>query len=88
MSVKVRIPSPLRTYTNGADVVEASGANVGEVLGAAVGDWPVGAPAEADGVGAAPVAAESESSWVPLVTTRTAAAAGSLRARFLQKVGR
>lgn len=32
MSVKVRIPSPLRTYTNGADVVEADGANVGEVL--------------------------------------------------------
>ncbi|HZZ42419.1 MAG TPA: MoaD/ThiS family protein [Tepidisphaeraceae bacterium] len=32
MSVKVRIPSPLRTYTNGADIVEASGANVGEVL--------------------------------------------------------
>jgi len=32
MSVKVRIPSPLRTYTNGADVIEASGANVGDVL--------------------------------------------------------
>ncbi len=32
MSVKVRIPSPLRNYTNGADVVETSGANVGEVL--------------------------------------------------------
>ena len=32
MSVKVRIPSPLRTYTNGADVVEASGASVAEVL--------------------------------------------------------
>jgi molybdopterin synthase sulfur carrier subunit len=32
MSVKVRIPSPLRTYTNGADVVEASGASVGAVL--------------------------------------------------------
>ena len=32
MSVKVRIPSPLRNYTNGADVVEASGSNVGEVL--------------------------------------------------------
>jgi sulfur-carrier protein len=32
MSVKVRIPSPLRSYTNGADVVEAGGQNVGEVL--------------------------------------------------------
>jgi molybdopterin synthase sulfur carrier subunit len=32
MSVKVRIPSPLRGYTNGADVVEAPGQSVGEVL--------------------------------------------------------
>ncbi len=32
MSVKVRIPSPLRNYTNGVDVVEADGANVGEAL--------------------------------------------------------
>ncbi len=32
MPVKVRIPSPLRSYTNGADVVEAAGASVGEVL--------------------------------------------------------
>ena len=32
MSVKVRIPSPLRNFTNGADVVEADGGNVGEVL--------------------------------------------------------
>ena len=32
MSVKVRIPSPLRTYTNGVDVVEAEGASVGDVL--------------------------------------------------------
>ncbi len=32
MPVKVRIPSPLRTYTNGADVVETGGASVGEVL--------------------------------------------------------
>ena len=32
MSVKVRIPSPLRNYTNGADVVQASGGSVGEVL--------------------------------------------------------
>ena len=32
MPVKVRIPSPLRSYTNGADVVETSGASVGDVL--------------------------------------------------------
>ncbi len=32
MTVKVRIPSPLRNYTNGADVVETTGGNVGEVL--------------------------------------------------------
>lgn len=32
MSVKVRIPSPLRNYTNGADVVETAGASVGQVL--------------------------------------------------------
>ena len=34
MPVKVRIPAPLRSYTNGADVVETSGSSVGEVLGA------------------------------------------------------
>ena len=32
MSIKVRIPSPLRSHTNGADVVEAEGASIGEVL--------------------------------------------------------
>ena len=32
MAVKVRIPSPLRTYTQGADVIEADGTSVGEVL--------------------------------------------------------
>lgn len=32
MSIKVRIPSPLRSYTNGADVVEARGASIAEVL--------------------------------------------------------
>ena len=32
MSVKVRIPSPLRSYTNGADVIETDGGSVGEVL--------------------------------------------------------
>jgi molybdopterin synthase sulfur carrier subunit len=33
MSIKVRIPSPLRSYTNGVDVIEADGATIGEVLG-------------------------------------------------------
>ena len=32
MAIKVRIPSPLRSYTQGADVVETEGASVGEVL--------------------------------------------------------
>src|SRR5947207_5351985 len=32
MPVKVRIPSPVRSYTNGADIVETGGSSVGEVL--------------------------------------------------------
>jgi sulfur-carrier protein len=32
MAIKIRIPSPLRNYTHGADIVETSGASVGEVL--------------------------------------------------------
>ena len=32
MPVKIRIPSPLRSYTQGADVIETDGTNVGEVL--------------------------------------------------------
>jgi molybdopterin synthase sulfur carrier subunit len=32
MSVKIRIPSPLRGFTNGADVVETEGTNIGEIL--------------------------------------------------------
>ena len=32
MPIKVRIPSPLRSYTNNADIVETEGASVGEVL--------------------------------------------------------
>jgi molybdopterin synthase sulfur carrier subunit len=32
MAIKVRIPSPLRTYTNGVDIIEAEGTNVGDVL--------------------------------------------------------
>ena len=36
MPVKVRIPSPLRSYTNGVDVVEADGDTVAAVLGGVV----------------------------------------------------
>ena len=32
MSIKVRIPSPLRNFTNGADVVETEGATISAVL--------------------------------------------------------
>ncbi len=32
MPIKVRIPSPLRTYTNGVDIIETEGASVGDVL--------------------------------------------------------
>lgn len=32
MSVKVRIPSPLRSYTKGVDAIDAEGTSVGEVL--------------------------------------------------------
>ena len=32
MSIKVRIPSPLRTYTNNTDIVEVDGGSVGEAL--------------------------------------------------------
>jgi molybdopterin synthase sulfur carrier subunit len=32
MTIKVRIPSPLRNFTQGVDVVEADGGSVGEVL--------------------------------------------------------
>jgi len=32
MPVKIRIPSPLRSYTNGADVVETTGSSINEVL--------------------------------------------------------
>jgi molybdopterin synthase sulfur carrier subunit len=34
MSIKVRIPSPLRNYTNGADIIETAGGTIGEVLNA------------------------------------------------------
>ena len=32
MSVKIRIPSPLRNFTNGADVVEVTGGSVAQAL--------------------------------------------------------
>lgn len=32
MSVKIRIPSPLRSFTGGADIVEVTGSTVGEAL--------------------------------------------------------
>ena len=32
MAIRVRIPSPLRNYTDGKDSVETQGTNVGEVL--------------------------------------------------------
>lgn len=34
MPVKVRIPTPLRTLTNGIDIAEVPGATVGEILAA------------------------------------------------------
>src|SRR5215208_3544728 len=40
MAIKVRIPSPLRNYTNGADTVETQGASVGEVLNNVKGTAP------------------------------------------------
>jgi molybdopterin synthase sulfur carrier subunit len=39
MAVKVRIPTPLRAMTNGVDVAEIGGANVGEVLVALVNKY-------------------------------------------------
>jgi molybdopterin synthase sulfur carrier subunit len=32
MPIKVRIPSPLRSYTNGVDIIEVEGASVDEAL--------------------------------------------------------
>ena len=32
MSVKIRIPSPLRNFTNGADIVEVQGGSVAQAL--------------------------------------------------------
>lgn len=32
MSIKVRIPSPMRSFTNGAEVIEMDAATVGEAM--------------------------------------------------------
>ena len=32
MAVKIRIPSPLRNFTNGVDIVEVTGGNVAQAL--------------------------------------------------------
>lgn len=40
MAVKVQIPTPLRQYTNGQDVVEVSGSTVAEVLQALGEQYP------------------------------------------------
>ncbi len=32
MSVKVRIPAPLRTFSNGQEVIDASGATLAEII--------------------------------------------------------
>jgi molybdopterin synthase sulfur carrier subunit len=32
MAIKIRIPSPLRSFTQGIDAIEASGSTVGEAL--------------------------------------------------------
>jgi molybdopterin synthase sulfur carrier subunit len=32
MPVKIRIPSPLRNFTNGADIIEVPGGNVAQAL--------------------------------------------------------
>ena len=40
MSVRVRIPSPLRNFTNGVDVIEADGGNIAEVLDSLKGKAP------------------------------------------------
>jgi len=39
MSVKIRIPTPLRTLTGGLDVAEIGGATVGAVLNTLVGKY-------------------------------------------------
>ncbi len=33
MPIKIRIPSALRAHTNGVDIIEAEGTDVGQVLG-------------------------------------------------------
>ncbi len=40
MSNNIRIPTPLRKLTNGREVVQAQGANVGELLASLDGQFP------------------------------------------------
>ncbi len=40
MPIAIRIPTPLRKLTNGQEIVEADGANVGELLAAIDGMFP------------------------------------------------
>jgi len=40
MSTSIRIPTPLRKLTNGAEIVQADGANVGELLSSLDAKFP------------------------------------------------
>ena len=40
MAITVRIPTPLRTYTEGKDEVEAKGSNVREIIEDLEGNYP------------------------------------------------
>jgi molybdopterin synthase sulfur carrier subunit len=40
MAIKIRIPSPLRSFTNGADTVDATGTTVGAALAELKGKAP------------------------------------------------
>ena len=40
MSISVRIPTPLRRVTDGADKVDADGATLGEIIGSLESQYP------------------------------------------------
>ncbi len=40
MSVKVRIPTPLRRMTDGVDIVDVQGSNVDQIIAALEGEFP------------------------------------------------
>ena len=40
MSISVRIPTPLRRVTNGADKVDTEGSNLGEIIGSLDSQYP------------------------------------------------